>query len=301
MEIVFQTIQDLFKRLGLPLQQHMECTVHRLDFLHGDKPLQSPPFRTNYYAFLLIQSGKSRYTIDNQTFDLGKNAFYFTNPGHLKSFQIEELLTGYMLTFSETFVRDSYASDFFQQFPFLIHETTPVMYVDDATSRELAQVFEQMLAEYNGDSAYKKTILNHQLSILLYKTKELLQARQTAAQPNRRADEIVQEFKRLLNENIKNLALGTDSKVLSVKELAAGLNIHPNYLTNLVKQETGKSPSEWIQERISAEAQALLRNSTRTVSEIAYQLGFTDATHFGKFFRKRTGTSPTTFRQTAHL
>jgi AraC family transcriptional regulator, transcriptional activator of pobA len=262
MEIVHQTLQDFFKRIGLPMSQDTEMTVHRLEGLHGDKPMQSPLFRTNYYSFLLILGGKSEYSIDDLRFDLGENAFYFTNPGHLKSFKIEEPLRGYMLTFTEGFVQQYFVGDFFQQFPFLLNETVPVMWVDAKKKAEIEMIFEMLLNEY---------------------------AR------------LVTSFKNIISDNFKALALGKMAHILSVKEISAQLNIHPNYLTNIVKSETNKSASDWIQERTMSEAKAILGNSNRTISDIADALGFTDSTHFAKFFKKMTGNSPTDFRKKATL
>jgi AraC family transcriptional regulator, transcriptional activator of pobA len=296
MEKVFHTLQEFFKSIHLPLEQDTELTVHRLEGLHGDKPMNSPTFRTNYYAFLLISKGKGNYKIDNYTFDLGQHSFYFTNPGHLKSFQIEELMEGFMLTFSEKFVKQFFTGDFFQQFPFLIHESTPSMLLDEENILEIKQIFEQMLREYNGKSVYKNAILTNQLSVLLFRTKELLLTHRAVIKSDGRGGELANKFKAMIQENIMQLALGNVAKVLSVKEFAQKLNIHPNYLTNTVKEETGKSPSDWIQERLLAEAQALLRTN-KTVSEIAYSLGFTDTTHFGKFFKKQTGLSAGEFRK----
>ncbi|MCU0393156.1 MAG: AraC family transcriptional regulator [Thermoflexibacter sp.] len=293
---IYHTLQEFFKSIGLPLSQDTELTVHLLKGLHGDKLLQSPWFRTNYYTFLLITKGKGKYSIDRQTFDLGKDSFYFTNPGHLKSFQMQELMEGYMLTFSEKFVKQHFTGDFFQLFPFLVHETTPVMYLNKATSEEVSLIFEQMLKEYNGTSFYKNAILTHQLSILLLKTKELLFSHKAIIKPPNRSATLVSEFKNLLNENFRQLALSKADKIFSVKEFAHQLNIHPNYLTNLVKEETGKSASVWIHERTLSEAQALLQ-SEKNISEVAYMLGFADATHFAKFFKKHTGISPSSFKK----
>jgi AraC family transcriptional regulator, transcriptional activator of pobA len=300
MEKIYHTLQDFFKSIGLPLAQDTELTVHPLKGLHGDKPMQSPLFRTNYYAFLLITKGKGKYMIDQQVFDLEKYSFYFTNPGHLKSFQMEELIEGYMLTFSEKFVKQHFAGDFFQLFPFLVHESTPMMRLNEQNSEEVALIFEQMLKEYNGTSYYKNAILTHQLSILLFKTKELLLTHKASIKPPNRSAALVSEFKNLLNENFKQLAIHKVDKICSIKEFAHQMNIHPNYLTNVVKEETGKSATDWIQERTLAEAQMLLQNGN-TVSEVTYALGFADATHFAKFFKKQTGISPSSFKKTAIL
>jgi len=299
METLHYTLQDFFRSIGLPLRQDMELTVHLLAGLHGDRPMASPLFRTNYYSFLLIIKGKGRYTIDNRNFDLGAGSYYFTNPGHLKSFAIEELLEGYMLTFSENFVKQYFSGDFFNLFPFLIHESSPVMHLDAGRMGEMSLIFEQLLREYEGQSLYKNAILTKHLAILLYKTKELLLTNRASVQGLSRGAGLAGTFKKLLNDNFRELATGQTAKIRSVKEFAELLNVHPNYLTNVVKTETGKPASEWIQERTLAEAQSLLNNTALSLSEITFRLGFADTAHFARFFKKRAGTSPTFFRQTA--
>lgn len=296
-QATYRTLKDFFRSLGLPLDQDFELTVHRLKGLHGSGPAQAPAFRTNYYAFLLITAGHSHYTIDNQEFECKAGAFYFTNPGHLKSFRIHEPLEGYMLTFSEEFVKQNYAGDFFQQFPFLLHETTPVMQLGGGPVKELGGLLEAMLYEYQGQALYKKAILTNQLVVLLYKTKELLPSHQVAVRSSGRAAELMGQFKALVNRNFADLAAGKATKILSVKELAEALSVHPNYLGNVVKAESGKPATDWIQARTLAEAQALLANTAKTVSEIAFGLGFTDAAHFAKFFKKVAATSPAQYRK----
>jgi AraC family transcriptional regulator, transcriptional activator of pobA len=297
METIFRTLQDFFKSIGLPLEQDFEMTVHSLDGLHGAGSKVSPQFRTDYFAFLLITGGKSSYTIDKQSFALGEGSFYFTNPGHLKSFNIEIPLEGYMVTFTETFLKQNFTGDLFQQFPFLLNESTPVMKLNDNIQADMARMFETMIQEYKGSSSFKKAILSNHLSILLYKSKELLQSHQVSIKASGRSMELVNHFKMILNENFKNLLLQKSDKIMSIKEIADSMHIHPNYLSNVIKEESGKSASDWIQDRTLAEAQALLKNSNKTVSEIAFVFGFTDSTHFAKFFKKMSGVSPSDFRK----
>jgi AraC family transcriptional regulator, transcriptional activator of pobA len=297
METIFRTLQDFFKSIGLPLEQDFEMTVHSLAGLHGSGAKVSPTFRTDYFAFLLITGGKSSYTIDTQSFALGEGSFYFTNPGHLKSFNIEIPLEGYMVTFTETFLKQNFTGDLFQQFPFLLNETTPVMKLNLDIQADMAKMFETMIQEYKGHSSFKKAILSNHLSILLYKSKELLQSHQVSIKASSRSMELLNQFKMILNENFKHLLMGKSDKVLSIKEIADSMNVHPNYLSNVIKEESGKSASDWIQDRTLAEAQALLKNSPKTVSEIAYNLGFTDSTHFAKFFKKMANISPSDYRK----
>jgi AraC family transcriptional regulator, transcriptional activator of pobA len=297
METIFRTLQDFFKSIGLPLEQDFEMTVHNLAGLHGSGSKVSPQFRTDYFAFLLITGGKSSYTIDNQSFALGEGSFYFTNPGHLKSFDIEIPLEGYMVTFTETFLKQNFTGDLFQQFPFLLNESTPVMKLNVDIQIDMTKMFDMMIQEYKGTSSFKKAILSNHLSILLFKTKELLQSHQVSIKASGRSMELVNHFKVILNENFKNLLIQKSDKVLSIKEIADSMNIHPNYLSNVIKEESGKSASDWIQDRTLAEAQVLLKNSNKTVSEIAFIFGFTDSTHFAKFFKKMSSISPSDFRK----
>jgi AraC family transcriptional regulator, transcriptional activator of pobA len=137
MEILYRTLQDFFKSIDIPLQQEFEMTVHLLKGLHGDSKLKSPLFRSNYYSFLLITGGQSSYTIDGKMFALSNGSYYFTNPGHLKSFEIEKPIEGYIITFSEGFLKENFMGDFFQLFPFLVHESTPVMRLSEKKQAEL--------------------------------------------------------------------------------------------------------------------------------------------------------------------
>ncbi len=297
MEAIYRTLQSFFESIGLPLEQDFEMTVHSLKGLHGDGKKQSPLFRTDYFSFLLITKGQSSYVIDKQQFDLSAGSFYFTLPGHLKSFHIEIPLEGFMVTFTESFVKQNFRGDLFQLFPFLLNESTPVMRLTENIVDELTTMFEMMLEEYTGEATFKKEILANHLCILLYKTKALLQSHQVSIKSSSKSMELVNKFKTLLNENFKNLLLAKMEKILSVKEIANAMNVHPNYLSNVIKEESGKTATAWIQERTIAEAQYLLKHSNQSISEIAATFGFTDNTHFAKFFKKSTDSSPSEYRK----
>ncbi len=75
------------------------------------------------------------------------------------------------------------------------------------------------------------------------------------------------------------------------------LHLSSNYFGDLIKINTGKTPSEIIQDKIISEAKKHLEISNKTVAEIGYDLGFDYPTYFTRLFKKQTGITPTTYRK----
>jgi len=121
---------------------------------------------------------------------------------------------------------------------------------------------------------------------------------QPAADPCR-GTEIVQTFKKTLENHYRDLLNGTEEKLFRVQDYASVQNLHPNYLSNVVKSRTGKPISAWIADKTIAEAKSLLQNTTISIKEIAYQLGFAESTHFSNYFKKHTNFSPVSYRKQA--
>ena len=75
------------------------------------------------------------------------------------------------------------------------------------------------------------------------------------------------------------------------------LYISPKYLSLIIKESTGRSAAEWIDEYVILEAKNLLRFSGKNIQQIAYELNFTNQSSFGKYFKHLTGMSPSEFQR----
>lgn len=84
---------------------------------------------------------------------------------------------------------------------------------------------------------------------------------------------------------------------LSTQILADYLHLHPDYLQKKFKKETGKNITDMINERRIELAKIYLRSSKYSVTDIAYEVGFSDASYFGKVFKKFEGLTPLKFRK----
>lgn len=103
-----------------------------------------------------------------------------------------------------------------------------------------------------------------------------------------RGNTVLYEFKKLLAKHLIHER--------QVKFYAEKQHLSPKYFSSLIKQVSGKTASEWISEMLLLEAKVLLQNPELTIAQIAYNLNFSDPSHFGKFFKKHTGKSPLQFR-----
>ena len=103
------------------------------------------------------------------------------------------------------------------------------------------------------------------------------------------SNNIVSEFMILLKENFKQ-----ERECSFYADL---LCVTPKYLSTLVKEKTGKTVHEWIDEYISVESKALLRSTKMTIEQISDSLSFSSQDNFSKFFKRVVGISPTEYRK----
>ena len=84
---------------------------------------------------------------------------------------------------------------------------------------------------------------------------------------------------------------------LNVNEYASLFNITPKYFSSVCKRLTGKTANQLISDEIVRSAQISLRDSSKSVKQIAALMGFKNQSHFGRFFRQQTGVSPQQYRE----
>ncbi len=107
--------------------------------------------------------------------------------------------------------------------------------------------------------------------------------------------DVLDKFEDLLNDYFRQ-GRPLREGLPSVKYFAQECYLSPNYFGDLVKKETGKTPQEFIQSKIIDLAKDELAGSEKTVSEIAYSLGFQYSQHFNRYFKRNVGMTPSVWR-----
>ncbi|MBI2419183.1 MAG: AraC family transcriptional regulator [Ignavibacteriales bacterium] len=300
--IIHHSISDLYKYLDLPFEQEMDFSIHFKPAILNQIPFESPMFREGYFAISFIKKGLGFYTIDGNRFPFKNRTIYFTNPGHIKSFEIQELSDAYMITFSENFLRENVHPEIFDEFPFLLAEIVPPKILPGEKFDEFEALYKQINTEFGKQSIYKNKILGNLFTALLLKLKEEFWLDYNPIIEGNRNSQIIKSFKKLLESEFgKVLDRPQSGSKLQAQYFAEKMNLHPNYLNSVIKTKTGKSLNEWIVSRTLSAAKALLKNSALSVKEIAYQLGFSEPTHFNRFFKKHQNATPNSYRKSIFL
>ena len=115
----------------------------------------------------------------------------------------------------------------------------------------------------------------------------------TRAETNK---DVLVRFERLLDEYLQSDLLRQEG-LPTVRYFAEKICLSPNYFGDLIKKETGKTAQENIQDRIISLAKEWILGTNKTVSQIAYDLGFQYSQHFSRIFKKTVGCTPNEYRK----
>lgn len=300
---VFNSLLTQYLHFGLAVDQideKTDFTIHNLQDIHLDLPFKSPVYRANFFSFVFVKEAFGKYTTDDLIFNTIPGTIYFTNPGHYKSHEWEQLNEVCLITLSESFLKENVHPDVFEEFPFLLAETVLPRVLSPESFSEFEQLYLQIRKEYFGSSAYRNRMIGNLFVVLLLKIKEYFWKDYNPIYEGNRSSQIVKSFKRTLEKHYRDLSTGKVTQAFRVQEYADAQNLHPNYLSNVVKSKTGKAIGTWIAEKTIAEAKSLLQRSTISIKEMAFLLGFSESAHFSNYFKKHTGLSPVLYRKELH-
>lgn len=150
----------------------------------------------------------------------------------------------------------------------------------------------RMELEHDVDKHSKTLLVNHIELLLNYCMRFYERQFITRGKTNRDA---LTRFENLLDEYFES-TLAEQDGLPTVKYFADKLCLSSNYFGDMFKKETGKSPQEYIQEKVIELAKERISDTADTVSQIAYSLGFQYPQHFCRLFKKRVGYTPSEYR-----
>ena len=251
-------------------------------------------FRADTFGLTIVLQGELKMKINLQAYTFTKDHLILTAPNALK--QVISLSKNFRLLFvifTTSFLNQIGLStrntDLFSYFTNQYSPQWKLEVKDVRLVKSIVQQMKQRLQSMNSHM-YGKEILNLTFFTLAYEVSALSgkYTHPILFHVSRKEDLIIR-FANLVCQKFKFQR--------NVQEYARQLNITPKYLTETVKEISGKSAGEVIDDFVILEAKALLDNAELSISQVAEKLQFSDQSFFGKYFKRNVGMSPKQYRQ----
>jgi len=252
------------------------------------KDLFFVPHRKDFYLLAFVRSGGSRHWLDMVPYTLQPDTLYFSAP-HQVFLKEQGTFEATAISFTQEFL-DIEEGGLFKNLPIIQnryngHELRlapeDVSFIDDITKK--------LLIEFQQGQGWRNSMLLAYLRVLLIYLSRLYTAQFTSSEPSADRD-LLNRFKTLVGEDF--------SKSHDVATYADRLNLSAGHFSELIKKQSGKTPIEHIHDRLLLEAKRLLFHTDASMKEIAFQLGFEEASYFNRFFKRLTSSTPLAYRST---
>jgi AraC family transcriptional activator of pobA len=270
--------------------------TEELFVLHSKAP--KPPMlynRREYYKIsLIIGNNKAEYA--DKVIDIEKSALLFATPKIPYNYVPQDLnQSGYFCIFTDEFLVQSKSGVVLDDLPLFQPGGYPIFQLSDDQITEIKYIFTKMYKELASDYSFKYDLIRNYVLELIHYGQKLQPA--TALYPLHTASARVSSlFIELLERQFPIESQHQKLNLRTAKDYADRLSVHVNHLNKVLKENTGKTTTDIISNRIIQEAKILLKQTDWNVSEIAYCLGFEQLAHFSNFFRKQTSFTPIAFR-----
>lgn len=249
-----------------------------------------------YTVFLKdVKCGDMRY--GRSYYDYQEGTLVFLAPGQVIGFEntnVQYQPKGWALLFHPDLLRGTSLGRNIGSYSFFSYEVSEALHLSEQERGVVIDCLHNILNELqHGIDNHSRTLIVSNIELLLnYCTR--FYERQFITRVNVNHD-VLTGFERLLSDYFTG-ERPLQEGVPSVRWCAEQLHLSPNYFGDLVKKETGKSAQEYIQLKVIDIAKERIFDPGRSISEIAYSLGFRYPQHFTRLFKKVVGCSPNEYR-----
>ena len=291
----YKTISELYISNGFPPPENPLLGLVTFEELKNCTFAETE-FTMNFYKIALkkvksgtILYGKTKYDHDN-------GSMAFVKPGQkITMSDIELTEKGFMIYIDEDFLMNTNLYSEIKKYGFFDYEVNEALHLSPKEEETIWDLFHKIKLEYynNQDDFSKDIMLTHIDSILKYSQRYY---KRQFLNRTSISGTIITRFTEILKSYFESGKLQKEG-LPTVKYMATQLSLSARYLSDLLKQETGKTALEHIHISLVTEAKNLLLSTDNTVAETAYQLGFENPPYFSRLFKKEVGLTPTEYRE----
>ena len=256
-------------------------------------------FTMNYgiYALFLkkVKCGDIRY--GRQIYDYQEGTVTSFAPGQVVETEIQQGVkpSAHGLLFHPDLIKGTSLGQDIKQYSFFSYASAEALHLSEEEKGIFMDCLEKIEMELQHPiDKHSKRLISRNIELLLdYCMRFYERQFITRSESNK---SVLVKFEALLDDYFQSDKPQTDG-LPSIKYFADKVFLSPNYFGDLIKKETGKSAQEYIQTRMIDLAKEMIAGTEKTVSQIAYELGFQYSQHFNRIFKKNVGYTPGEYRK----
>jgi AraC-like DNA-binding protein len=249
------------------------------------------------YAISLKDIKCGDLTYGCQPYDYEDGTLVFVSPGQVygsDSGGVAIIPTGYSLTFHPDLIKGTTLGKTIKDYNFFSYEVNEALHLSKKERQTIVDLFKKIAEEIEQNiDKHSKTLIVSTIELFLNYCRRYYD-RQFITRSNVNKD-VLLRFEQLLTDYFnsdKAQTLGLPS----VTWCAEQLHLSPNYFGDLVKKETGSTALDYIHNKLIDEAKTRIFDPSKTINDIASDLGFKYQQHFTRLFKQRTGLTPNEYR-----
>jgi AraC-like DNA-binding protein len=245
------------------------------------------PFRTFAYGLGITYTGEGDvFKIGSTDYSLRSRSLTTIGPGMVCQWAGNYTAEHDTVYFTEELFEAMHAISFLHSLPFFFPGGNHVIQLTDEQVEKMKSLFGSLKVLKDEKDTIPGIV--HSLLVLANSFHSIQNGKPRSASVSRR-EQITQEFRKLVAQHF--------AAHKEVAYYASNLNITPKYLSEVLQVELGKSAKAFIDEFVMMEAKSLLKQTTMSIQEIWNCLGFEDASHFTRTFKKLSKITPTEYRK----
>lgn len=258
----------------------------------GSLPLPNEPRRMKCILLALCRHGKVQYSVDTEERMVAANDVIIISEGQvIDNYMLSNDLSGIAILISQNFFSEIIKDIHGISSLFLFSRSHPVFGLRQDEVGNLMTYFDLIWNKMNDDEHhFRKDVVRSLIATMIYDLSQVIyRIQQQKNKRSGRAESIFTEFIKLVEQNFRHER--------RVSHYATRLCITPKYLSETVKQVSHRTPNEWIDNYVALEIRVMLKNTTKSIKEIAEEMNFPNQSFLGRFFKEHVGMSPSEYRK----
>jgi len=261
------------------------------------KPIPATRYFSELYVIFLKDVKCEEFQYGRNQYDYQEETLIFVAPGQVFGFAEKEKMLqprGWVLSFHPDLIHGTSLGRQIKNYGFFSYDVNEALHVSNQERQLVLECFKKIRYELKrAIDKHSKTLIVSNIELVLNYCVRFYD-RQFITRDNLHKD-VFTKLEGLIDEyfqSAKPQTLGLPS----VSYCAEQLNLSAKYFGDLVKKETGKTAQEYIQEKLIDVAKERICDDSKSISEVAYEMGFKYPSHFTRLFKQRVGQSPNDYR-----